>query len=276
MDSIIGISKLNGKNDEVIKMKKVFVIVAAIAMFLSIGFLKVSFAEELKTAECTMTITDQNDWFHKVQASGLCNGIIEGYYQADQDTFNIIGMITFPVEYNGQKFKMGIQEPGYLWANLTVYTKKTPKPAPTPAPKPTPAPTPKPTPKPAPAPAPKPTTPVQKPVTKQPTTNTATPNKPTSNASDKAIEATQKQELNEKDQSKEKTEQFNKNKNEVDENKKLVDSKEKKTKKEVKQNSKKEDKKETEKEEKKGVFAKISKTVSDIFKSIGSFFANLF
>jgi hypothetical protein len=267
---------LNGKNDEVMKMKKIFVIVAAIAMFLSIGFPKVSFAEELKTAECTMTITDQNDWFHKVQASGLCNGIIEGYYQADQDTFNIIGMITYPVEYNGQKFKMGIQEPGYLWANLTVYTKKTPKPAP----KPEPTPTPKPKPTPAPAPAPKPVTkPNVSKSNQQAETKTSNKNVDTSTkGNEKATEAKEKHLVkNNKENTKAENGQdkaenaknnqsvINKKQNSDDELKKQNKSIEKEV-----------TKKDENKEEKKGFFSKVTKTISTIFKSIGSFFSNLF
>jgi len=83
---------------------------------------------------------------NRAQATGDCNGLIQGYYVPATGQFNINGMVNSPVDYSGQKFEIstprGTQT--QAWLTVTTVKREEPKPVPTPQPaQPTPAPQPK-------------------------------------------------------------------------------------------------------------------------------------
>ncbi|MEN2468090.1 hypothetical protein [Ornithinibacillus sp. JPR2-1] len=89
-------------------------------------------AEELQPGKCEMTIiSNKHDWDNRAQASGPCEGRIQGYYFAETNTFQLVGAVTMAVTQNGQEFKMGTPQHPYGHSILTVYIQKVEEPKPT-------------------------------------------------------------------------------------------------------------------------------------------------
>lgn len=151
-------------------MKKVFITVVAVLLMVSALPTFVG-AEELQPGKCEMTIiSNKHNWDNMAQASGPCEGRVEGYYLAETNTFQLVGAVTTIVNQNGQQFTIGTPKVPYGQSILTVFIQKVEETKPT-QPKEEPKPDPKPTqPKEEPKPDPKPTQPKEesKPAPKPP------------------------------------------------------------------------------------------------------------
>lgn len=56
-----------------------------------------------KRKKCTMTIESNKHTFDSpAQASGVCNGMVRGYYVPEADQFNVIGVVNAEITKNGQ------------------------------------------------------------------------------------------------------------------------------------------------------------------------------
>lgn len=123
---------LNNRRKFMIKVSSTFVCLV-LSLLVLLGNHHLAFAEQNQHGSCSMTIySDKNDWNHKAQASGECNGLVEGYYNVDHQ-FWIIGMDTEQVKYSGQKFVISTPaSETYIDCTLTVTTVKVSPPPPPP------------------------------------------------------------------------------------------------------------------------------------------------
>lgn len=107
------------------QLKKALLKVISVLVFVLVLFPVVANAEELQPGQCEMTIeSDKHTPQSPAQATGPCNGLVEGYYVAGQDRFGIAGMVTATVTSNGQKFTIGTPKHPYGESILTVYIVK--------------------------------------------------------------------------------------------------------------------------------------------------------
>jgi DNA polymerase III gamma/tau subunit len=258
-------------------------IALSLTTFLGLGFENTALAAG--NPQCTLTIeSDKHTPYKMAQASGVCNGLLEGFYHPETKKFGIIGMLNYDFSAGTHKYTMGVPQSPTGEADVTIYAKlkaapapkpvpkPAPKPAPKPVPKPAPTPVPKPEPKPAPKPEPKPAPKAELPKAKQPSEKPeVTTAKEDSKPQTPAKDNDEKKDVHE-------------NAKEDSANKEVVEGKEKNEQSEVKtdekekeQDSKTEDSAKKDEDEQKGFFTTtIVEPIVSMFEAIGNFFVSLF
>ncbi|MFD1608814.1 hypothetical protein [Oceanobacillus luteolus] len=113
-------------------MKKGKILSAAVVvgMVSNLALSSATFAQDsqLEPGTCGMTInTEVHTWSNKAQATGPCEGLVEGYYLADNGEPWLIGGVTQPVDYSGQQFVIGTPNHPYGESILTVYIESQPE-----------------------------------------------------------------------------------------------------------------------------------------------------
>lgn len=104
--------------------KHMMIAILSLIIFSPFQLLTAKAEEEVKRAECSITIvSDKHTSIDKAAtATGLCKNYVFGFYLEDGNLFRIAGLTNKVVEYSGQKFVVGLPNSNYGEANLTVYT----------------------------------------------------------------------------------------------------------------------------------------------------------
>lgn len=89
---------------------------------------------EIQRSTCEMTINSAKHTFSSPSnATGDCNGLVFGFYNSNQDTFAVTGMIDYDFNASVKEFIVATPAGKHAEAVLTVYTvKEAPKPQPKP------------------------------------------------------------------------------------------------------------------------------------------------
>ncbi|MEH6988379.1 hypothetical protein V7021_11070, partial [Cytobacillus firmus] len=96
------------------------------------GIFQSNSVEASSKASCSMTIQSdihtENNW---ANATGPCNGLVNGFYSSSANNFHVVGHVNTQVTRSGQKFTISIfEEPFQAELTVTTILKAKPKPEP--------------------------------------------------------------------------------------------------------------------------------------------------